>query len=156
MTFKMNTGVLNGHPEGKMLMKVEVPAGVKMLDYGTLIFNPTDEKDRLPSVTNEVVIEGGSFDAANWLDYLVGIVADFDGLLIAEDGTCLISTIFSIEVNSMNDYLTWLKDNKPDSTALLPFKIGSATDGILVEELLKTRVTLSAKTGTIKLTNAIQ
>ena len=148
MTIKMNSGFLNGTPEGKMLMRVTVPVGTKKLDYGTLIFNPTGQKDRLPSDTNAVVILRGSFPAASWHEYVVGIVADADGLLlsdiqdvvvsgstVAETGTCLISTKFSVESNNLVEHINWSLENASDSTALLPFKLGSATDGITLESL---------------------
>ena len=47
--FQVTSGVLNGTPQSKMLMKVVVPAGVKKLDFGTLVFNPTGQQTRLPS-----------------------------------------------------------------------------------------------------------
>jgi len=47
--FQVTSGLLNGMPQSKMLMKVTVPTGIKKPDFGTLVFNLTGQHTRLLS-----------------------------------------------------------------------------------------------------------
>ena len=96
MNVKLNQGVLYSFPGSKMLMKVKLPDGVKKLDFGTLIFNPTDAVSRSCVPPNEVVVERGKFPADNWLKHCVGIIADANGLELDSTGCCYVSTNISI------------------------------------------------------------
>ena len=156
MNLKVNSGFLNGIPASKMLMKIVVPSGIKKLDYGTLVFNPTDERDRLPSKTNEVVVERGEFPVSDWVQHCVGIVSDADGLVIGENGTATVPSNFTIELNNYKAFLLELQEKSPSSTALLPFQVGGSGDGIVIEDLTKFTADVSVATGVNHYVNAIQ
>jgi hypothetical protein len=155
MEVKVNSGFLNGIPRSKMLMKITVPAGVTKLDYGTLVFNPTDQKDRLPSRVNDVVINRGTFPVVDWVQYAVGIVSDADGLEI-KGGMATVPTGFSIEVNNYKQFLDDELKNNPSSTALLPFQSGGTGSGIPLSDLPKLVADVTTATGVNHYTNAIQ
>ena len=76
--FKVTSGVLNGIPQSKILMNVTILTGVKKLDFGSLVFNPTGQQSRfhLIFLKNHIVNEKAKFivrDEVNDYDVILFI-----------------------------------------------------------------------------------
>ena len=145
MTHKFDSGILTRFPRGKMNMKVA--DGKAKFDFGTMFFLAQADINKLPSREQRVYYTRGSFPAADWQRYLVGMVTAIDGDETDENGCLVVSVGLSIDLNNFADHLQWCIENEPLNTALLPFQYGDHTSGIPLANLRSQVANVTGVTG---------